>query len=134
MLQTRNPGVQQCTRSSNRIARRYTQDGHLQLWCAPHPDVYMRIPDSRTQSRNGKMVHMITLCLKDDQLILNLQTIQNKLVLLINPRRACAARVTVVGSVCLCVCVSVCLCVCYSTSHFSNVRSSHKRYDLSNGQ
>ena len=26
---------------------------------------------------------------------------------LINPRRACAARVTVVGSVCLCVCVSV---------------------------
>ena len=26
-----------------------------------------------------------------------------------NPRRACAARVTVVGSVCLCVCVSVCL-------------------------
>ena len=29
--------------------------------------------------------------------------------MLINPRRACAARVTVVGSVCLCVCVSVCL-------------------------
>ena len=28
---------------------------------------------------------------------------------IINPRRACAARVTVVGSVCLCVCVSVCL-------------------------
>ena len=26
---------------------------------------------------------------------------------IINPRRACAARVTVVGSVCLCVCVSV---------------------------
>ena len=25
----------------------------------------------------------------------------------VNPRRACAARVTVVGSVCLCVCVSV---------------------------
>ena len=24
---------------------------------------------------------------------------------------------------------SVCLCVCYSTSHFSNVCSSHKRYD-----
>ena len=37
---------------------------------------------------------------------------------------------TVVGSVCLCVCVSV----RYSTSHFSNVRSSHKRYDLLNGQ
>ena len=28
--------------------------------------------------------------------------------LLINPRRACAARVTVVGSVCVCVCVCVC--------------------------
>ena len=27
--------------------------------------------------------------------------------LVINPRRACAARVTVVGSVCVCVCVSV---------------------------
>ena len=40
-----------------------------------------------------------------------------KCVLAINPRRACAARVTVVGSVCL----SVCLCVCYSQSHFSNV-------------
>ena len=26
---------------------------------------------------------------------------------LINPRRACAARVTVLGSVCVCVCVSV---------------------------
>ena len=40
---------------------------------------------------------------------------------LINPRRACAARVTVLG---LCVCV----CVCYSTSHFSRVYSCHKRY------
>ena len=29
---------------------------------------------------------------------------------------------------------SVCLSVCYSTSHFSNVCSSHKRYDLFNGQ
>ena len=26
---------------------------------------------------------------------------------IVNPRRACAARVTVVGSVCVCVCVSV---------------------------
>ena len=38
---------------------------------------------------------------------------------LINPRRACAARVTVVGF--------VCLSVCYSTSHLSNVCSSQKR-------
>ena len=30
--------------------------------------------------------------------------------IIINPRRACAARVTVLG---LCVCVSVCLSVCY---------------------
>ena len=30
-------------------------------------------------------------------------------VSVINPRRACAARVTVVGSVCLCVCLSVTL-------------------------
>ena len=29
------------------------------------------------------------------------------LVLFINPRRACAARVTVLGSVCVCVCLSV---------------------------
>ena len=29
----------------------------------------------------------------------------HKNILLINPRRACAARVTVVGSVCLCVCL-----------------------------
>ena len=37
-------------------------------------------------------------------------------VALINPRRACAARVTVLGSVCL----SVCLCVCLSVkSHLT---------------
>ena len=29
--------------------------------------------------------------------------------IVINPRRACAARVTVVGSVCVCVCVCLCL-------------------------
>ena len=28
--------------------------------------------------------------------------------LVVNPRRACAARVTVLGSVCVCVCVCVC--------------------------
>ena len=32
---------------------------------------------------------------------------------LVNPRRACAVRVTVVG---LCVCLSVCLFVCLSTT------------------
>ena len=51
-------------------------------------------------------------------------------IFIVNPRRACAARVTVVGSVC----VFVCLSVCYSTSRFSNVYSSHKRYDLLNGR
>ena len=40
---------------------------------------------------------------------------------IINPRRACAARVTVLG-----LCVSV--CVCYSTSHFTRDYSCHKRY------
>ena len=49
-----------------------------------------------------------------------------KSVAVVNPRRACAARVTVVGF--------VCLCVSYSTSHFSNIGSSHKRYDVVNGQ
>ena len=53
------------------------------------------------------------------------------LTALINPRRACAARVTVVGFVCLSV---SCLCVSYSTSHFTGVCSSHKGYDLLNGQ
>ena len=42
-------------------------------------------------------------------------------LMLVNPRRACAARVTVLG---LC----VCLCVCYSTSHFIRDYSCHKRY------
>ena len=32
--------------------------------------------------------------------------------IIINPRRACAARVTVVGFVCLCVYLSVCMSVC----------------------
>ena len=54
------------------------------------------------------------------------KALPNPELYIINPRRACAARVTVV--------VSVCLCVCYSQSHLSNVLSSHKRYDLLNGQ
>ena len=47
---------------------------------------------------------------------------------------ACAARVTVLGCVCVCVCVCVracvhaCVCVFYSTSHFSRDYSCHKRY------
>ena len=41
-------------------------------------------------------------------------------------RRACAARVTVLG-LCLYVCVCVCVCVCYSTSHFIRDYSCHKR-------
>ena len=32
------------------------------------------------------------------------------LSMIFNPRRACAARVTVVGSVCVCVCVCVSVC------------------------
>ena len=47
--------------------------------------------------------------------------------LFINPRRACAVRVTLLAlCVCVSVCVCVCVCVCYSTSHFSRVYSCHK--------
>ena len=35
---------------------------------------------------------------------------------LVNPRRACAARVTVLG-LCVCVCVCVCVCTQHLTSH-----------------
>ena len=39
---------------------------------------------------------------------------------LINPRRACAARVTVLSlSVCVCVCVCVCECVCYLANRYA---------------
>ena len=39
----------------------------------------------------------------------------HKVTYIVNPRRACAARVTVLRlSVCLCVCLSVCLSVCYN--------------------
>ena len=35
-----------------------------------------------------------------------------------NPRRACAARVTVLA-LCVCVCLSVCVFVCYRSSSYS---------------
>ena len=43
---------------------------------------------------------------------------------IINPRRACAARVTVVGFVCVCVrvCVCVCVCVCVHPIYGASVR------------
>ena len=54
-------------------------------------------------------------------------TYQNEF--LVNPRRTCAARVTVLGlCVCLSVCLCVCVCVCYSTSHFTRNYSCYKRY------
>ena len=43
---------------------------------------------------------------------------QRQLTGIINPRRACAARVTVLG---LCVCVCVCLCVCVSVCLLLNI-------------
>ena len=46
---------------------------------------------------------------------------QKPQVSFIKPRRACAARVTVVGSVCLSVCLSV-----HASTHLSIVSSSHK--------
>ena len=39
------------------------------------------------------------------------------IIIIINPRRACAAKVMVLG---------LCVCVCHSTSHFSRVYSCHK--------
>ena len=80
--------------------------------------------------------------------IFNILKVCNFINSLVNLRRACAARVTVLGmrrrrmwmkmykqkvlcmqcmcEVCVCVCVSVCVCVCYSTSHFLRVYSCHK--------
>ena len=34
------------------------------------------------------------------------------MLVVINPRRTCAARVTVLG-LCVCLCVCVCVCVCF---------------------
>ena len=50
-------------------------------------------------------------------------------VCVINPRRACAARVTVVGSVC----PSVCLCVRYFRSAFTNEQSCYKQTCILSG-
>ena len=44
------------------------------------------------------------------------------LVLFINPRRACAERVTVVVS-CVCVCVCVCVCMSVRTRYSGSTRS-----------
>ena len=45
----------------------------------------------------------------------------------INPRRACAARVTVVGLVCLFVCLSVCLSV-DDYSRTTGYEAAYERY------
>ena len=45
---------------------------------------------------------------------------------IINPRRACAARVTVVG---LCVCLSVCLFVCLSVDDYSRTTGYEAAYE-----
>ena len=44
---------------------------------------------------------------------------------LINPRRACAARVTVVV-LCVCVCVCVCVCQCVQAAHLRLTQLSDK--------
>ena len=51
------------------------------------------------------------------------------LVSIINPRRACAARVTVVSCVYVCVyvCMYVCMCVCVSTHTCRITHWNHKR-------
>ena len=48
------------------------------------------------------------------------------LVPFINPRRACAARVTVLG---LCVCLSVCLFVCLSVDDYSRTTGYEAAYE-----
>ena len=49
---------------------------------------------------------------------------------LINPRRACAARVTVVGRcVCLSVCLFVCLFVCSSVDDYSRTTGYEAAYE-----
>ena len=45
---------------------------------------------------------------------------------IINPRRACAARVTVLG---LCVCLSVCLFVCLSVDDYSRTTGYEAAYE-----
>ena len=46
--------------------------------------------------------------------------------IVINPRRACAARVTVVG---LCVCLSVCLSVCLCVDDYSRTTGYEAAYE-----
>ena len=49
------------------------------------------------------------------------------MVRLINPRRACAARVTVVAlCVCVCVCVCVFVCLCVQAAHLRLTQLSDK--------
>ena len=43
----------------------------------------------------------------------------------INPRRACAARVTVIV-LCVCVCVCVCVCLCVQAAHLRLTQLSDK--------
>ena len=51
----------------------------------------------------------------------------------VNPRHACAARVTVLGlSVCVCMCVCVCVCVSESVTSLTATPLTHRykgRYD-----
>ena len=47
-------------------------------------------------------------------------------VCIVNPRRACAARVTVVG---LCVCLFVCLSVCVSVDDYSRTTGYDAAYE-----
>ena len=56
------------------------------------------------------------------------------IALIINPRRACAARVTVVGSVCVCVCVCVCVSVKQHLTYGASVRPENAvTYSAGNG-
>ena len=53
------------------------------------------------------------------------------MLVVINPRRACAARVTVLGlCACLCVCVCVCVCVYAYFSAMGNEADSEQYQQL----
>ena len=55
-------------------------------------------------------------------------------ICVINPRRACAARVTVLGSVCVSVCLSVCLSVKSHLTYGASVRPENAvTYSAGNG-
>ena len=74
-------------------------------------------------SQGSKQGHIVCILSYITSLI-NLTLYSIPVYIIINPRRACAARVTVVV---LCVCVSVCVCV-YDYSRTTGYEAAYERY------